>query len=53
MAVAMMMGGACSSPGGGWQPGMTKCAGCKADVPAEKCCPKDPLCEKCDKSTTQ
>jgi len=54
MAVAMMMVGACSSPGGGGsQPAMMKCSGCKADVPADKCCPKDHMCEKCDKCTTK
>lgn len=52
LAVGMMFVGSCSSPGGASSPpAMMKCAGCKADVPAEKCCPKDHLCDKCDKCT--
>ena len=47
LAVAVLSVGACSSSGGGAE--MMTCAGCKKDVPAEKCCKKDTMCDKCDK----
>lgn len=53
LAVGMMFVGACSSGGESAPPAMMKCAACKTEVPADKCCAKDHLCQKCDKCTTQ